>query len=158
MRKRAKCLWNMIPSQIRERPFDFYLAVVLLIVSCMNIRSSENLPLYITKYLPSLLVDIISMYFIFACLILLISMILSNKNFPHFCFFAEMWSWAAITAASLSAFVVYIHILIIGNVQEFNYWFWGMLMYFLLSFSSFIRSLGMWLIYKKLTNHYKRVE
>jgi len=139
-------LWRYIPKGLRDRPFDAYTALVLVVVSIYGLVN-PYFPETHGSAISDVLFHVIEVYIAIAGTTLLVSLLCNPKKHPSFYFFGQMYSWAFISAAGLAIMCLQVYQAFSThcNIEDpFLFWF----IFFIfgcVSFASTIRSLDMYL-------------
>lgn len=136
-------------SKLRDRPFDFYVAVLLFLTGFYSIIS-DSWPESLGNSLISTLIVIISLYLMGASVIIMLSLSCKRQKHPVLALMGEMYGWMFVASASLATLFMYFGSLI-GNSPS-SWWVFsamivvwgGMLM------ASAIRFFDLLLIYRSL--------
>ena len=104
---------------LRERPFDFYVAFLIFLAGCYALFS-QTWPESFHQSTTTTLIHIVSVYMITAALIVMSSLLCNRIKRPVFSIMAEMWGWLAISAASTATFLMYSFMLATNEVQDFG--------------------------------------
>lgn len=94
-------------ERLRERPFDFYAALVIFIAGAYAVFS-PSWPEETDIPQISILVNIVSIYMMVAAAFVLSALSCNRQKRPIYSIFAEMWGWLAIAAASFAVSLMYI--------------------------------------------------
>lgn len=136
-------------SKLRDRPFDFYVAVLLFITGVYSIIS-DSWPESVGNDLISTLIVITSLYLMGASSIIMISLSCKRQKYPVLSLMGEMYGWMFVASASLATLLMYIGSLI-GNAPH-SWWsfsamivIWGGML-----LASAVRFFDLLLIYRSL--------
>lgn len=102
---------------LRERPFDFYVAFLIFLAGCYALFS-QTWPESFHEQSTTILIHIVSIYMVTAALIVMASLLCNRSKRPIFSIMAEMWGWLAISAASTATFLMYSFMLATNEVQD----------------------------------------
>ena len=144
-----KSIWGRIPVKIRERPFDAFSASLLLLLGLYQLLD-PNWPEEVTQSINGPLIVIISLYLMFAGIVILTSMSLDYRKHPVYSFFGQMYGWAFMAAATMC-----IELITIYNAMQLTIGFYPLLIiwtsaWLFITFAAVSRSLSLWLRYKRI--------
>lgn len=139
----------MLRNKLRERPFDFYVAILLFITGFYSIIS-DTWPESVENKLVSTLIVIISLYLMGASVIIMASLSCKRQKHPVLALMGEMYGWMFVASASLATIILYFGSLI-GNSPS-SWWafsalvlIWGGML-----IASAIRFFDLLIIYRSL--------
>lgn len=140
-------IWGLLPQGFRERPFDAYTALCLIVVGCYAIFDT-SFPENQTTPLGAALFFWIAIYLIVASFILLVALFVNQRTCAKFSYFGQMYAWMFIAAAGISVCFYQLWSGIISHSIEITnpglYWvilfIWGSV-----GWAAFVRSLDMFL-------------
>lgn len=144
-----KNIWGRIPVKIRERPFDAFSALLLLLLGLYQLLD-PNWPEETTQSVSGPLIVIISLYLMCAGIVIIVAMSLDYRKHPIYSFFGQMYGWAFMAAATGA-----IELITIYNAMQLAIGFYPILIlwttaWLLITFAGVSRSLSLWLRYKKV--------
>lgn len=144
-----KSIWGRIPVKIRERPFDAFTAVVLFMLGTYQLVD-PNWPEEVASSISGPLIVIISLYLMFAGVVILIAMSLDYRKHPVYSFFGQMYGWAFMGAATMC-----IELITLYNSLRLPIGFYPLLILWALAwlfvtYAAVFRSLSLWFRYKKV--------
>lgn len=142
-----KRIWGLLPQGFRERPFDAYTALCLIVVGCYAIFDT-SFPENQTTPLGAALFFWIAIYLIVASFILLVALFVNQRTCAKFSYFGQMYAWMFIAAAGISVCFYQLWSGVISHSIEITnpglYWviffIWGSV-----GWAAFVRSLDMFL-------------
>jgi hypothetical protein len=140
---------GVLRNKLRQRPFDFYVAVLLFITGFYSIIS-DTWPESVENKLVSTLIVIISLYLMGASVIIMASLSCKRQKYPVLALMGEMYGWMFVASASLATIILYLGSLI-GNSPS-SWWafsalvlIWGGML-----IASAIRFFDLLIIYRSL--------
>ena len=141
-------IWGRIPVKLRERPFDAFSAVLLAILGLYQLLD-PNWPEEVAQSINGVLIVIISLYLMFAGIVIVAAMSADYRKTPVFCFFGQMYGWAFMAAATAA-----IEMITIYNAMQLPIGFYPLLIlwvtsWFLITVSAVARSVSLWRRYRK---------
>ena len=143
-------IWRYIPKGLRDRPFDAYTAIALIVIGIYGLVN-PYFPESHTPAISALLIHIIELYFILASIVMLCALSCKPKDHPSFYFFGQMYSWAVISVTGILVMILQLmmHFNSADDYCSFPYW----IIFFVFgctSFAAFIRSFDMWSYVKEV--------
>lgn len=108
---------GVVRSHLRERPFDFYVAALLFLVGFYAVVS-DSWPESIGNVLVSTIIYIVSLYYIIAGAVIMLSLGCNRKKHPVWALMSEMYGWMFVAAAALATVLTYCGSLVSGNVSN----------------------------------------
>lgn len=140
---------GVLREKLRERPFDFYVALLIFFAGLLTFVS-DAWPENIHRPLAVVIISIISIYYIVASLVVMVSLSMRKKKYPVFSLMGEMYGWMFISAAAFATVILYFGFLLNGAPQ--SWWLWGMLasIWFGLAVASGVRFLDLFSVYRRL--------
>lgn len=140
-------IWGLLPLGFRERPFDAYTALCLIVVGVYALID-PSFPESQTTPLGAALFFWIAIYLIVASIVLLVALFSNQKTCAKFHFFGQMYAWMFIAAAGISVCFYQLWSGVISHSVEISdvglYWviffIWGSI-----GWAAFVRSLEMFL-------------
>jgi len=144
-----KSIWGRIPVKIRERPFDAFSALLLLLLGLYQLLDPNWLE-ETTQSVSGPLIVIISLYLMCAGIVIIVAMSLDYRKHPIYSFFGQMYGWAFMAAATGA-----IELITIYNAMQLAVGFYPILIlwttaWLFITFAGVSRSLSLWLRYKKV--------
>ena len=94
-------IWGLLPQGFRERPFDAYTALSLILVGFYSLFDS-SFPENQTTPLGAALFFWIAIYLIVASFVLLIALFVNQKTCAKFHYFGQMYAWIFIATAGIA--------------------------------------------------------
>lgn len=141
-------IYRALPDGLRERPLDFYTALVLMLVGVYGILD-DTFPERFQDQLTILLVNIISIYLMISSSVILVALMKDRRKYPAFTLFGQLFGWAFISAAALAASLLYaINLLISGSPDSWAIWLLWVLIWFGMFFSAMLRTMELYFIYR----------
>lgn len=150
-------VWNLLPSGLRERPFDLYTALALIAVGLYGFFD-PYFPEQTTVAISALLFHIVEFYFIAASIVILISLCVDKKKHPNLSYFGQMYAWAFIAAAGITVMTFQLWVGLVDGVSVENtalYW----LVFFVfgcVGWAAFFRSIDMYIKLLQLNKENKK--
>jgi hypothetical protein len=140
-------IWGLLPQGFRERPFDAYTALSLIVVGFYALLDT-SFPESQTTPLGAALFFWIAIYLIVASVVLLTALFANQKTCYKFHYFGQMYAWMFIAAAGISVCFYQLWSGVISNSIPITnlglYWIiffiWGAV-----GWAAFVRSLEMYL-------------
>lgn len=134
-------------NNLRERPFDFYVAALLVIIGVYSIIS-DTWPETLGDTFIEGIVAIISLYYMCAGIVIMASLSCRKNKHPLFALFGEMYGWMFVCFAALANVILYIAS-IIGHAPN-SWWAWLLMLFVWLGLfiSSGLRFLDLYFVYK----------
>jgi hypothetical protein len=140
---------GVLRNKLRERPFDFYVAILLFITGFYSIVS-DTWPESVQNKLVSTIIVIISLYLMAASVMIMASLSCKRQKYPVWSLMGEMYGWMFVSSASLATVMLYFGSLI-GNSPS-SWWsfsalvlIWGGML-----IASAIRFFDLLIIYRSL--------
>jgi hypothetical protein len=97
---------GVLRNKLRQRPFDFYVAVLLFITGFYSIIS-DSWPESVENKLVSTIIVIISLYLMGASVIIMLSLSCHRQKHPILALMSEMYGWMFVASASLATLMLY---------------------------------------------------
>lgn len=97
---------GVLRNKLRQRPFDFYVAVLLFITGFYSIIS-DSWPENVDNKLVSTIIVIISLYLMGASVIIMLSLSCHRQKYPILALMSEMYGWMFVASASLATLMLY---------------------------------------------------
>lgn len=138
-------LKGALSNRLRERPFDFYAALVIFIAGAYALLS-PSWPEETDIPQITILVNIISLYMMVAAGLVLSALLCNRQKRPIYAVFAEMWGWLAIAAASFAVSLMYIARLVYNGSDNLIMGILLMIIWLGMCIASSFRSLDIYLI------------
>jgi hypothetical protein len=111
---------GVLRSKLRQRPFDFYVAILLFITGFYSIVS-DSWPEDVDNSLIATIIVIISLYLMGASTIIMLSLSCQRQKYPVLALMGEMYGWMFVASASLATLMLYLGSLV---GEEPSSW-WG---------------------------------
>ena len=140
---------GVLRSKLRERPFDFYVAILIFVTGLYSIIS-DTWPENVNNHLVSTLIVIISLYLMGASTIIMVSLSCKRQRYPVLALMGEMYGWMFVASASLATLIMYLGS-IIGDSPS-SWWSFGLmiLVWGGMFLASGIRFFDLLIIYRSL--------
>jgi hypothetical protein len=140
-----KNVWGRIPCGFRERPFDVYTALLLIIVGFYGLLD-PTFPELQEDTINVVIINVTALYMIVAGLVI-ISAIFLGKRSPVFSYYGEMYGWIFMASASLTVGIFQIYNALVTETTGIQnaFLFWIVFFVWLsLTIVAVIRSLDMY--------------
>jgi MFS family permease len=108
---------GVVRSHLRERPFDFYVAALLFLIGFYAVVS-DSWPEELGNPVVSTIIYIVSLYYIVAGVVIMLSLGCNRKKHPVWALMSEMYGWMFVAAAALATVLTYCGSLVSGNVTN----------------------------------------
>jgi len=140
---------GVLRSKLRERPFDFYVAALLFAVGIYGIIS-DSWPESVGVEWANTIIVIISLYLMFAGLIIMLSLGCRRRKYPVLALMGEMYGWLFVSSASIA--IMLTELGAIMTKSPTSWWEWGIMMgvWTGLLISSFVRFIDLFFVYRSL--------
>lgn len=140
---------GVLRNKLRQRPFDFYVAVLLFITGLYSIID-DSWPENVENHLVSTLIVIISLYLMGASVIIMLSLSCHRQKYPVLALMGEMYGWMFVASASLATTILYLGSLI-GDTPSSWWGFSAMMVIWVGMFiASSVRFFDLLIIYRSL--------
>jgi hypothetical protein len=140
---------GVVRSHLRERPFDFYVAALLFLVGFYAVVS-DSWPESIGNALVSTIIYIVSLYYIIAGVVIMLSLGCNRKKHPVWALMGEMYGWMFVAAAALATVLTYCGSLVSGNVSDIPIALLLLAVWLGLFISSAVRFIDLFSVYRSL--------
>ena len=140
---------GMFRSNLRERPFDFYVAFVLFSLGVYGIVD-DGWPESIISDDYSWLVNLISVYLMIASGVIMASLTCNRKKKPIFALIGEMYGWLFIAAAATATALSYVGSLVITSPDNVYSWFIWFSIWVGMATASAVRACDLYNFYRSL--------
>lgn len=137
-------------NKLRERPFDFYVAFVLLLLGIYGI-ADEGFPESAVGSEYNWLLHLICTYFIIAAAAIMWSLMCHRKSHPVSSLMAEMYGWGFIAAAASATSLSYLSVFFTGGAENWLSWAIWLTIWIGMAVASLFRSLDLYNFYRSLT-------
>jgi hypothetical protein len=137
-------------NKLRERPFDFYVAFVLLLLGIYGI-TDDGFPESTVGSEYNWLLHLICAYFIIAASAIIWSLMCHRKNHPVSSLMAEMYGWGFIAAAACATSLSYLSVFFTGGAENWLSWAIWLIIWIGMAVASLFRSLDLYNFYRSLT-------
>jgi hypothetical protein len=140
-----KNVWGRIPCGFRERPFDVYTAMLLVILGLYGLLD-PTFPELQQNTINAIIINITALYMIVSGMVI-ITAIFYGKRLPAFSYYGEMYGWTFMASATLTATIFQIYNALVtesGGITNV-FLFWTILfIFFSLTVVAIIRSIDMY--------------
>lgn len=140
-----KNVWGRIPSGFRERPFDVYTALLLVIVGLYGFFD-PTFPELQEDTINFVIIHITELYMIFAGAVIVAAIFMKDR-YKQFSYVAEMYGWVFVASASLTVGIFQIYNALVTektDIQSILLFWIVFFIWFSLVIVSVIRSLDMY--------------
>lgn len=134
---------------VRERPFDFYVAFVIFLAGGYSLIS-DSWPEEFHNAPTQVLINIVSGYMVLASLVIMSALLCNRRKRPVYAVMAEMWGWLAVSAASASTFLMYEFMIITKGAGDYGVVAVLSLIWLGMALASFFRFFDIYLITRKV--------
>lgn len=136
-------------DNLRDRPFDFYVAFVLFLAGLYAIVS-DIWPESISSTLVQMIINVISVYYILAGAVIMFCLGCRRRKYPVLALMGEMYGWMAVSAASIATIIMYAWFAFVHT--PVSWWPWLVMVFLWLGMATAagMRFLDLYLIYKGL--------
>lgn len=140
---------GVVRNHLRERPFDFYVATLLFLVGFYAVVS-DSWPESLGNSVVSTIIYIVSLYYIVAGVVIMLSLGCNRKKHPVWALMGEMYGWMFVAAAALATVLTYCGSLISGNVSNISLAVLLLAVWLGLFISSGVRFIDLFSVYRSL--------
>ena len=140
---------GVLRNHLRERPFDFYVAALLFLVGFYAVIS-DSWPESVENSLVSTIIYIVSIYYIIAGAVIMLSLGCNRKKHPVWALMGEMYGWMFVAAAALATVLTYLGSLVSGNISDIPMALLLLAVWIGLFISSAIRFIDLFSVYRSL--------
>ena len=141
-------VFRSLPIALRERPLDFYTALVLFMIGMYSLFDG-TFPERFNDNLIILIVNIIGGYFMAASALIIATMLCNKVKRPIFSIIGEFYGWMLIVSASVATIFLYIAYAIFSStVENWATWTLWLLAWIGMALASFLRTVDLWQTYK----------
>ena len=137
-------------NKLRERPFDFYVAFVLLLLGVYGI-ADDGFPESAVDGGYTWLLHLICTYFIISSAAVLWSLTCSRKKHPVGSLMAEMYGWFFIAAAATATALSYLSVFLSGGPENWFSWIIWLFIWLGMAVASVVRYLDLFNFYRSLS-------
>lgn len=140
---------GVLANHLRQRPFDFYVAAMLTLMGLFSIFS-DNWPESFSSPLVQTIIVIVSLYYVFAGIIIMLSLSCKRKKHPVLALMGEMYGWLFVACGSLATTIAYIGVLFSSLPDDWRLWGIMFAVWVGLFLSSGVRFLDLFSVYRSL--------
>lgn len=140
---------RVLANHLRQRPFDFYVAAVLFLMGLYSIFS-DSWPESFNNPVMEAIVVIVSLYYIFAGAIIMLSLSCKRKSHPVLALMGEMYGWLFVACGSLATSIAYIGMLFSSLPDDWRVWTIMFAVWIGLFISSGVRFIDLFSVYRSL--------
>lgn len=142
-----KTIIRTLPPNLKERPFDFYVASVLFLVGLYGIFD-ERFPERFQQPVTSIFINVISIYLMAASSLIISSLLCKKQERPVYAYMSEFFGWMLICAASISTSLLYIASAALYTGFSFVWTIW-LLIWIGMAGASLIRTYDLYIITRR---------
>ena len=135
------------PQALRERPLDFYTALVLFMIGVYGLVDS-TFPERFNESTIILLVHIISGYLMAAASLIIATMLCNKVKRPIFAIMGEFYGWMLVVSASVAIALLYITSAFLTGPTNWAIWFLWVIAWIGMAVASFLRTVDLWQTFK----------
>lgn len=142
---------GVLRSTIMQRPFDFYVAMLLFLAGFYSIIS-DTWPEQVGYGLTHVFIVVVSIYLMISAGVIMIALSCKRAKRPIFTLMGEMYGWLFVCAASVATTLMYIGSIL--NDAPSSWWLWGILVFVWsgMSVASGVRFLDLLYVYRSIRN------
>lgn len=141
-------VFRSLPISLRERPLDFYTALVLFMVGLYSVFDS-TFPERFNDNTIIFIIHLIGGYLMAASALIITTMLCNKVKRPIFSIMGEFYGWMLIVSASVAITVLYVAAaLFAGTVDNWMTWGLWLLAWLGMAFASFLRTIDLWKTFK----------
>lgn len=140
---------GVLRNHLRERPFDFYVAVLLFLAGFYAVIS-DSWPESLNNQIVSGIIYIVSLYYMAAGIVIMISLGCNRKKHPIWSLMGEMYGWLFVAAAALATVLTYAGSIVSANVSNIPLAILLMSVWLGLFLSSGVRFVDLFSVYRSL--------
>ena len=140
----------MLRNHLRERPFDFFVALILFFVGFTVIIDDHWPERNVDNIVVQMIIIVISIYLMVASTIIMASLSCNRKKRPVLSLMGEMYGWMMISFASFAIILTYLGSTVGGAPS--SWWAFSIMMFVWLGMliSSAVRYLDLLQVYRSL--------
>ena len=141
---------RVLRDHLRERPFDFFVALILFFVGFTVIIDDHWPEKNVDNPIVQIIVIIISIYLMVASIMIMSSLSCNRKKRPVLSLMGEMYGWMMVSFASIAIILTYLGSMI-GGVPQ-SWWGFSVMMFIWcgMFISSGVRYLDLLQVYRSL--------
>ena len=136
-------------ENVRDRPFDFYVAFLLFIAGLFALFS-DSWPESMNDMAVIVMINVISVYYVIAGAVIMLSLGCNRRKHPVVALTGEMYGWMGIAAASIATVIMYIWAAFVHNPQSLVVWILMVCIWTGMGAASTVRFLDLRLVYRGL--------
>jgi hypothetical protein len=140
-----KNVWGRIPCGFRERPFDVYTAMLLVILGLYGFID-PTFPELQQNTINAIIINVTALYMIVSGMVIITAIFYGNRH-PIFSYYGEMYGWTFMASATLTATIFQIYNVLVtesgGATNVFLFWT-ILFIFFSLTVVAIIRALDMY--------------
>lgn len=141
-------VFRSLPISLRERPLDFYTALVLFSIGLYSVFDT-TFPERFNDQLIVFIIHIIGGYLMAAAALIVSTMLCNKVKRPVFSIMGEFYGWMLVVSASVAISVLYItYAVFSGTVDNWTTWTLWLLAWLGMAIASFLRTVDLWQTYK----------
>ena len=145
-----KNIWGRFPVNLRKRPFDAYVSLLLFWIGLYQLVD-PTWPENYQNNISQTIITIISLYLVFAGLTIFLALIRDPRQSPIFCFFGQMYGWSFMSAATAAITLIIFFNGVTNPIENFYMFFIWLSAWFFITVASIIRSTFLWQSYRNLS-------
>ena len=137
-----------LPIALRERPLDFYTALILFMVGMYSLID-HTFPERFQDPTIIFIIYIISGYLMAASALILSTMLCNKVKRPVFSIMGEFYGWMLVVSASVAISILYLASLFFGNTPtNWTTWALWVVAWIGMAIASFLRTVDLWQTFK----------
>jgi len=141
-------IFRTLPIALRERPLDFYTALVLFFIGIYS-AFDTSFPEEFNDGFVILIVHIIGGYLMAAAALIIATMLCNKVKRPVFSIIGEFYGWMLVMSASVAISVLYIASVIFGEGPDnWAIWILWVMAWVGMAVASFLRTADLWQTFK----------
>lgn len=141
-------IFRTLPIALRERPLDFYTALVLFFIGIYALFDS-GFPERFNDDMVVLLVHIIGGYLMASAALIISTMLCNKVKRPIFAIIGEFYGWMLVVSASVAITFLYITSAFLGDGPEnWIVWILWVAAWIGMAVASFLRTVDLWQTFK----------
>lgn len=140
---------GVLANHLRQRPFDFYVAAILFLMGWYAVFS-DAWPEYFGNTIMQAIIVIVSLYYIVAGAMIMLSLSCKRKQYPVLALMGEMYGWLFVACGSLATAIAYIGMLVSSLPADWRLWGIMLAVWIGLFLSSGVRFLDLFSVYRSL--------
>ena len=140
---------GVLANHLRQRPFDFYVAAMLFLMGFYAVVS-DSWPESFNSTVMEAIIVIVSLYYIVAGAIIMLSLSCKRKKHPVLALMGEMYGWLFVSCGSLATAIAYVGMLVSSLPSDWRVWGIMLAVWIGLFLSSGVRFLDLFSVYRSL--------